>query len=97
MRTHVAAILLVPFLTQLPGSKQSTEAPVPTGSLHDDQNQKGRPDCGTEAARGCFVIELGPEGGHAGGQIVVTGTPEQVVACKASHTGRCLKSHLGGR
>ena len=43
------------------------------------------------------VIDLGPEGGHAGGQIVVTGTPEEVAACKASHTGRFLKSHLNGR
>ena len=41
-----------------------------------------------------YVIDLGPEGGHAGGEIVVTGTPEQVAACKASHTGRFLKAHL---
>ena len=41
-----------------------------------------------------FVIDLGPEGGHAGGEVVVTGTPEQVASCKASHTGRFLKSHL---
>jgi excinuclease ABC subunit A len=40
------------------------------------------------------VIDLGPEGGHAGGQVVVTGTPEQVAACKASHTGRFLKPRL---
>jgi excinuclease ABC subunit A len=40
------------------------------------------------------VIDLGPEGGHAGGEVVVTGTPEQVAACKASHTGRYLKIHL---
>jgi excinuclease ABC subunit A len=40
------------------------------------------------------VIDLGPEGGHAGGRIVVTGTPEEVAACKASHTGRFLKNHL---
>ena len=40
------------------------------------------------------VIDLGPEGGHAGGEVVVTGTPEQVAACKASHTGRFLKPHL---
>jgi excinuclease ABC subunit A len=40
------------------------------------------------------VIDLGPEGGHAGGQVVVTGTPEDVAACKASHTGRFLKRHL---
>ena len=41
------------------------------------------------------VIDLGPEGGHAGGEVVATGTPEEVAACKASHTGRFLKSHLG--
>ena len=40
------------------------------------------------------VIDLGPEGGHAGGEVVVTGTPEAVAACKASHTGRFLKTHL---
>jgi excinuclease ABC subunit A len=40
------------------------------------------------------VIDLGPEGGHSGGEVVVTGTPEQVAACKASHTGRFLKAHL---
>ena len=37
------------------------------------------------------VIDLGPEGGHAGGEVVVTGTPEQVAACKTSHTGRFLR------
>jgi len=42
------------------------------------------------------VIDLGPEGGHAGGRVVVTGTPEDVTRCKASHTGRFLKSRLGG-
>jgi len=40
------------------------------------------------------VIDLGPEGGHAGGRVVVTGTPEDVVKCKASHTGRFLRVHL---
>jgi excinuclease ABC subunit A len=40
------------------------------------------------------VIDLGPEGGHAGGEVVVTGTPEDVAACKASHTGRFLKGHM---
>ncbi|HUB79705.1 MAG TPA: excinuclease ABC subunit UvrA [Bryobacteraceae bacterium] len=40
------------------------------------------------------VIDLGPEGGHAGGQVVATGTPEEIAACKASHTGRFLKAHL---
>jgi excinuclease ABC subunit A len=40
------------------------------------------------------VIDLGPEGGHAGGEVVVTGTPEAVAACKASYTGRFLKARL---
>src|SRR6202000_131022 len=40
------------------------------------------------------VSDLGPEGGHAGGEVVVTGTPEQIAACQASHTGRFLKAHL---
>jgi excinuclease ABC subunit A len=40
------------------------------------------------------VIDLGPEGGHAGGRVVVAGTPEDVAACKASHTGRFLKARL---
>ncbi|HEX5076845.1 MAG TPA: excinuclease ABC subunit UvrA [Gemmatimonadaceae bacterium] len=40
------------------------------------------------------VIDLGPEGGHAGGEVVVTGTPEDVARCKASHTGRFLRRHL---
>ncbi len=40
------------------------------------------------------VIDLGPEGGHAGGEVVATGTPEAIAACRASHTGRFLKAHL---
>ncbi|MFZ1575860.1 MAG: excinuclease ABC subunit UvrA [Chromatiaceae bacterium] len=38
-----------------------------------------------------WVIDLGPEGGHRGGAIIATGTPEQVAADPASHTGRYLK------
>ena len=43
-----------------------------------------------------YVIDLGPEGGHAGGEIVVTGTPEEVAACKQSYTGRYSASPSGG-
>ncbi|HEX5107113.1 MAG TPA: excinuclease ABC subunit UvrA [Vicinamibacterales bacterium] len=43
------------------------------------------------------VIDLGPEGGHAGGTVVATGTPEEIAACRASHTGRFLKPHLKSR
>ncbi len=37
-----------------------------------------------------WVIDLGPEGGAGGGEVVVAGTPEQVAACERSHTGRYL-------
>jgi excinuclease ABC subunit A len=37
---------------------------------------------------------MGPEGGAAGGQIVVAGTPEEVAACEASHTGWWLRGVL---
>jgi excinuclease ABC subunit A len=40
------------------------------------------------------VIDLGPEGGDAGGEVVVAGTPEEVAACEESHTGRFLKEVL---
>jgi excinuclease ABC subunit A len=40
------------------------------------------------------VIDLGPEGGHAGGLVVATGTPETIAAAKSSHTGRFLRAHL---
>jgi excinuclease ABC subunit A len=41
-----------------------------------------------------WVIDLGPEGGEGGGEVVVMGTPEQVVECKRSHTGHYLKDVL---
>jgi len=44
-----------------------------------------------------WVIDLGPEGGEAGGLIVAQGTPEQVAACAESHTGRFLKQLLERR
>ncbi|MDE6543479.1 MAG: excinuclease ABC subunit UvrA [Muribaculaceae bacterium] len=40
------------------------------------------------------VIDIGPEGGDAGGNIVCTGTPEDIAACDASQTGRYLKDKL---
>ena len=40
------------------------------------------------------VIDLGPEGGDRGGSLVVAGTPEEVAACQASHTGHYLLSKL---
>ena len=38
-----------------------------------------------------YIIDLGPEGGDKGGEIVVSGTPEKVAACKRSHTGKYLR------
>ncbi len=41
-----------------------------------------------------WIIDLGPEGGDAGGEILVTGTPEQVAECTNSYTGQFLKPLL---
>jgi excinuclease ABC subunit A len=42
-----------------------------------------------------WVIDLGPEGGAAGGHVVATGTPERVAACEESYTGQYLRPLLG--
>ena len=44
-----------------------------------------------------WVIDIGPEGGDGGGEIVATGTPEDVAKVEASHTGRYLKDMLKPR
>jgi excinuclease ABC subunit A len=41
-----------------------------------------------------WIVDLGPEGGSGGGRILVAGTPEEVAATPASHTGRFLAPHL---
>lgn len=41
-----------------------------------------------------WVIDIGPEGGEAGGEVVTAGTPEQVAGCERSYTGRYLKEKL---
>jgi excinuclease ABC subunit A len=41
-----------------------------------------------------YIIDLGPEGGEAGGRIVARGTPEEVAEVESSHTGRFLKAVL---
>ena len=38
-----------------------------------------------------YVIDLGPEGGKMGGNLVVAGTPEEIAQCAASYTGQFLK------
>jgi excinuclease ABC subunit A len=44
-----------------------------------------------------WIVDLGPEGGPAGGQVVAAGPPERVARQKSSHTGRYLARMLGGR
>ena len=41
-----------------------------------------------------YIIDLGPDGGDAGGEVVCTGTPEEVAACRKSYTGQFLKPVL---
>jgi excinuclease ABC subunit A len=41
-----------------------------------------------------YVIDLGPEGGHKGGELIACGTPEKVAVCKASYTGKFLAELL---
>jgi len=45
--------------------------------------------------RADWVIDLGPEGGDGGGEVVATGTPEDVARVAGSYTGRYLKGMLG--
>ena len=42
-----------------------------------------------------YLIDLGPEGGENGGNLVACGTPEEVAKCEASYTGQFLKEKLG--
>jgi excinuclease ABC subunit A len=42
-----------------------------------------------------FVLDLGPEGGEAGGRVLACGTPEEVAASRESRTGRYLAEVLG--
>ena len=44
-----------------------------------------------------WLIDLGPEAGDGGGEVVVAGTPETVARCERSHTGRAIKSVLNLR
>jgi len=41
-----------------------------------------------------YIIDLGPEGGEKGGQIVITGTPEDIIKNESSYTSQFLKKHL---
>jgi excinuclease ABC subunit A len=41
-----------------------------------------------------WIVDLGPDGGDAGGEIIATGTPDQLAENEVSHTGRYLKAVL---
>jgi excinuclease ABC subunit A len=41
-----------------------------------------------------YIIDIGPEGGKGGGEVVVKGTPEEIVKNKKSYTARFLKKEL---
>ncbi len=41
-----------------------------------------------------WIIDLGPEGGGAGGKLIFAGTPHEIIHCQASHTGKSLAKHL---
>ena len=43
-----------------------------------------------------YIIDLGPKGGESGGEVIASGTPEEITAEKASLTGKYLKKHLKG-
>jgi excinuclease ABC subunit A len=44
-----------------------------------------------------WIVDLGPEGGEAGGEVIVAGTPEQVAEADESYTGRFLRELLPAR
>ncbi|MBN1788036.1 MAG: excinuclease ABC subunit UvrA [Sedimentisphaerales bacterium] len=43
-----------------------------------------------------YIIDLGPEGGQAGGKVIAAGTPEEVIEVKKSYTAKYLAEHLNG-
>ncbi len=46
--------------------------------------------------QGDFIVDLGPEGGDRGGELVASGTPEEIAGCRESYTGRYLQGLLDG-
>ena len=44
-----------------------------------------------------YIVDLGPEGGNGGGEVIAKGTPEQVAENPNSHTGRFIKKILQNR
>lgn len=44
-----------------------------------------------------YIVDLGPEGGQAGGQVIAAGTPEEIIRIEKSYTAQYLKRYLNGR
>ena len=44
-----------------------------------------------------WIVDLGPEGGEAGGELIATGTPEEIAAVDESYTGQFLRDVLAGQ
>jgi len=42
-----------------------------------------------------WLIDLGPEGGDRGGELIAAGTPEEIMQVEGSYTGKFLKVHMG--
>ncbi|HYO98936.1 MAG TPA: excinuclease ABC subunit UvrA [Pyrinomonadaceae bacterium] len=103
-------IKLASFLSKRTGAKTLYIFDEPTTGLHFDDINKQLAAFRTLVEAGGsllviehnldviktadYIIDLGPEGGDAGGQLVATGTPEEIMKVKHSHTGRFLKAHL---
>lgn len=45
-------------------------------------------------ARADWIIDMGPEGGSAGGEVIFTGTPEEIIRCESSRTGKYMKRYF---
>ena len=41
-----------------------------------------------------YIIDIGPEGGNGGGEVIFSGTPEEIIKCEKSYTGTHLKEYL---
>ena len=77
------------------GSGRLTSGPVARGQM--DSCEPQWPDNLDVIASADHIIDLGPEGGDGGGQIVATGTPASVAQAKGSATGAWLKGVLAAR
>mgnify|MGYP000010568213 CR=1 FL=1 len=81
---------------ELPAHTRRPQPPVPpSGEVLHEAAQIVVVEHNTDLIRGAdWVIDLGPEGGDGGGEVIAAGTPEDVAACARSFTGQYLKPLL---